>query len=257
MRARIIVSVTNDLVSDQRVHKVCTTLQEIGLDVLLVGRRLKESEEVQRSYQTYRMKLLFNSGPLFYATFNFRLFWFLLFQKHTLLLSNDLDTLLPNFIVSKLKRSVLIYDSHELFPEAPELQNRPFVKSIWEKLERFLLPKLQYAYTVCLSIADHYQKQYGLKMEVVRNVPFRKVKTEQNKKQKTLIYQGAINPGRGLELAIESLVYLNDYKLLIVGDGQGLDELKEFAEVKGVEQQLEFVGRVPYEELENLQVKLL
>ena len=88
-------------------------------------------------------------------------------------------------------------------------------------------------------------------MEVVRNVPFRKVKTEQDKKQKTLIYQGAINPGRGLELAIESLVYLNDYKLLIVGDGQGLDELKEFAEVKGVEQQLEFVGRVPYEEVEK------
>ena len=65
MSARIIVSVTNDLVSDQRVHKVCLTLQEIGLDVLLVGRRLKGSEEVQRSYQTYRMKLLFNSGPLF------------------------------------------------------------------------------------------------------------------------------------------------------------------------------------------------
>ena len=251
MSARIIVSVTNDLVSDQRVHKVCLTLQEIGLDVLLVGRRLKGSEEVQRSYQTYRMKLLFNSGPLFYAAFNFRLFWFLLFQKHTLLLSNDLDTLLPNFIVSKLKRSVLIYDSHELFPEAPELQNRPFVKSIWESLERFLLPKLQHTYTVCRSIADHYQKQYGLKMEVVRNVPFRKVKTEQDKKQKTLIYQGAINPGRGLELAIESLVYLNDYNLLVVGDGQGLDELKKLAEVKGVGQQVKFVGRVPYEELEK------
>ena len=251
MSARIIVSVTNDLVSDQRVHKVCLTLQEIGLDVLLVGRRLKGSEEVQRSYQTYRMKLLFNSGPLFYAAFNFRLFWFLLFQKHTLLLSNDLDTLLPNFIVSKLKRSVLIYDSHELFPEAPELQNRPFVKSIWENLERFLLPKLQHAYTVCRSIADHYQKQYGLKMEVVRNVPFLKVKTEQYKKQKTLIYQGAINPGRGLELAIESLVYLNDYNLLVVGDGQGLDELKKLAEVKGVGQQVKFVGRVPYEELEK------
>ena len=251
MRARIIVSVTNDLVSDQRVHKVCTTLQEIGLDVLLVGRRLKGSEEVQRPYQTYRMKLLFNSGPLFYVSFNFYLFWFLLFQKHTLLLSNDLDTLLPNFIASKLKRSLLIYDSHELFPEAPELQNRPFVKSIWENLERFLLPKLQYAYTVCQSIADHYQKQYGLKMEVVRNVPFQKVKKKQDKKQKTLIYQGAINPGRGLDLAIESLVYLNDYNMIIVGDGKGLDELKELAKVKGVEQQVEFVGRVPYQELEK------
>ena len=251
MRIRIIVSVTNDLVSDQRVHKVCKTLQEVGLDVLLVGRRFKGSEEVKRTYQTYRMKLLFNSGPLFYLEFNLRLFWFLLFQKHTLLLSNDLDTLLPNFIASKLKRSVLIYDSHELFPEAPELQKRPFVKSIWENLERFLLPQLKHAYTVCRSIADHYLKQYGLRMEVIRNVPFRKMKTEHEKKQKILIYQGVINPGRGLELAIESLVYLNDYKLLIVGGGYGLDELKKLAEVKGVDQQIEFVGRVPYEKLEK------
>lgn len=251
MRARIIVSVTNDLVSDQRVHKVCTTLQEIGLDVLLVGRRLKGSEEVQRSYKTYRMKLLFNSGPLFYVTFNLHLFCFLLFQKHTLLLSNDLDTLLPNFIASKLKKSVLIYDSHELFPEAPELQSRPFVKSIWENLERFLLPKLQHSYTVCRSIADHYQKQYGLKMEVVRNVPFHKVKTEQDKKQKLLIYQGAINPGRGLELAIESLLYLKDYNLLIIGDGQGLNELVELAKVNEVQHQVEFVGRIPFEKLDK------
>lgn len=249
MNARIIVSVTNDLVSDQRVHKVCTTLQEIGLDVLLVGRRLKGSEVVQRPYKTHRIKLLFNSGSLFYAEFNFRLFFFLLFKKHTFLLSNDLDTLLPNYLASRLKRSVLIYDSHELFPEAPELQNRPFVKSIWKKLERILLPKLQHSYTVCQSIANYYQKKYGLKMEVVRNVPFRKAKMVQDKKQKTLIYQGTINPGRGLELAIESLVYLNDYNLLIVGAGQGLNELKELAEVKGVEQQVEFVGRVPYKQL--------
>ena len=101
MNARIIVSVTNDLVSDQRVHKVCTTLQEIGLDVLLVGRRLKGSEVVQRPYKTHRIKLLFNSGSLFYAEFNFRLFFFLLFKKHTFLLSNDLDTLLPNYLAPR------------------------------------------------------------------------------------------------------------------------------------------------------------
>ncbi len=249
MSSRVIISVTNDLVSDQRVHKVCTTLQEMQLDVLLIGRILKGSEEVQRSYQTHRMRLLFNNGPLFYIEYNFRLFWFLLFQKHNFLLSNDLDTLLPNFIVSKLKRSVLIYDSHELFPEAPELQNRPFVKSIWEGLERFLLPKIRFTYTVCQSIADHYQLKYGLKMKVIRNVPFRKVKIVPNQKQKILIYQGAINIGRGLELAIDSLQYLEDYTLFIVGAGKGLNQLKKRAVKKGVEQQVEFVGRVPYEEL--------
>lgn len=249
MSGRIIVSVTNDLVSDQRVHKVCFTLQEMGLEVLLVGRKLKKSDPLDRTYQTHRMKLLFTDGPLFYAEYSFRLFWFLLFQKSALLLSNDLDTLLPNYMVSKLKGSELIYDSHELFPEAPELQNRPFVKSIWMSLERFLLPKLKHAYTVCQSIADYYQKRYGVQMKVVRNVPFRKADVSAKERTKTLIYQGAINPGRGLELAIDSLQYLSDYTLLIVGDGKGLQKLKKRAVEKGVGQQVEFVGRVPYQEL--------
>lgn len=249
MSARIIVSVTNDLVSDQRVHKVCFTLHEMGLEVLLVGRKLKKSEPLDRTYQTHRMKLLFTNGPLFYVEYSFRLFWFLLFQKSTLLLSNDLDTLLPNYMVSKLKRSELIYDSHELFPEAPELQNRPFIKSIWMGLERFLLPKLKHAYTVCQSISDYYQKRYGVQMKVVRNVPFRKTYISAEKRTKTLIYQGSINPGRGLELAIDSLQYLSDYTLLIVGDGKGLQKLKKRAVEKGVVNQVEFVGRVPYQEL--------
>lgn len=255
MSARIIVSVTNDLVSDQRVHKVCVTLQGMGLEVLLVGRKLKESESLKRVYQTHRMRLMFTKGPLFYAEYNFRLFWFLLLQKRALLLSNDMDTLLPNFMVSKLTGSELIYDSHELFPEAPELQNRPFVKSIWEGLESFLLPKLKHAYTVCQSIADYYNKQYGLQMKVLRNVPFRKVEAVVEKRANTLIYQGAINPGRGLELAIDSLQYLADYTLLVVGDGKGLQELKKRAEAKGVAQQAEFVGRVPYEELSEYTAK--
>lgn len=42
------------------------------------------------------------------------------------LLANDLDTLLPNYLVSRISKSKLVYDSHELFTELPELINRPF-----------------------------------------------------------------------------------------------------------------------------------
>jgi len=168
---RIVVSVTNDLVTDQRVYKVCKSLQKLGFDILLIGRQLKNSPPIERPYKTYRMRLLFNKGFLFYAEYNLRLFFKLLFTKKDILLSNDLDTLLPNYIISKLQKKKLVYDSHELFTEVPELINRPRVQNIWIGIEKRILPNLKICYTVCQSIADYYDKKYGTNFKVIRNLP--------------------------------------------------------------------------------------
>jgi len=63
---RIVISVTNDLTTDQRVEKTCEALSEIGYDVVLVGRKLKTSLPIQKNYKTVRFCLLFNKGFLFY-----------------------------------------------------------------------------------------------------------------------------------------------------------------------------------------------
>ena len=78
---RITVSVTNDLVTDQRVHKVCTTLMQSGYEVKLIGRMLPHSKPVNRPYQTKRMYLLFHRTMFFYVEYNIRLFLYLLFDK--------------------------------------------------------------------------------------------------------------------------------------------------------------------------------
>ena len=155
---KIIVSVTNDLTTDQRVSKICSSLTQNGFKVLLVGIKKKNSILIGREYKTKRISLFFNKGFLFYAEYNFRLFLFLFFSKKDILLSNDLDTLLANFIVSKIQQKKLAYDSHELFSEVPELVNRPFIKNFWLRLEKWLLPKLKNTYTVCKSIANIYNK---------------------------------------------------------------------------------------------------
>ena len=112
MSKKIILSTTNDISTDNRVHKVAMLLLELGYDVHWVGRLLPNSEPLNRPYETTRMRLLFKKGSLFYAEFQVRLFFFLLLNRSAVLLSNDLDTLMPNYLVSRLCNSELVYDSH-------------------------------------------------------------------------------------------------------------------------------------------------
>lgn len=257
---KAIVSVTNDLSTDQRVHKVCTTLHEMGFDVTLVGRRQKASKPLeQRAYKTHRMKLMFEKGAKFYAAFNIRLFLYLLFHKADVLVSNDLDTLLANHWAKKFKRkATLVYDSHEYFTEVPELVSRPKVQNYWRKIEQKCFPKLERIITVNQSIADMYEKDYGKKLKVVRNIPrlqpLENVKTrvdlELPEDKKIMILQGAwINVDRGGEEAVQAMQYLPNHYLLIVGGGDVIEELKCMVVELKLQDRIRIVGKVPYEEL--------
>ena len=152
-KQKIIVSVTNDLTTDQRADKICNTLTELGYDVLLIGRYFKSSRFIYRNYETKRFQLWFNKGPLFYANYNLRLFIFIFWYKPDLLWSNDLDSLPCNFLYAKFKKNVkLIFDSHEYFTEVPELISNPLKKWFWKMLERLMLPKLKNVLTTTLML---------------------------------------------------------------------------------------------------------
>jgi hypothetical protein len=156
----VILSVTNDILTDQRLHKVATSLMKIGLNPCIVGVKFKKSLDIEkRLYKTKRLSMLFKKGPFFYAEFNFRLFFYLLFSRSEILVANDLDTLVANYLAYKIKhvfgrRTKLVYDSHELFTELPELNGRQRTKSIWLSIEKKIMPKLKNMYTVCEPIAE-------------------------------------------------------------------------------------------------------
>ena len=260
MAQRILISVTSDLSTDQRVNRTATTLKEAGYRVLVIGRVLKTSTEVSpKRYRTLRFKLWAEKGPMFYALYNIRLFWFLLWHHADILMSNDLDTLPANFLAAKLKKIPLVYDSHEYFTGVPELVNRPKVQRFWKKLESYFLPRVDYAITVNESIAKLYKAEYDKEFNIIRNVPLITKPFLNNREtlrkelglpisKKIIILQGAgINIDRGAEELVSAMEYLSDYLLLIVGGGDVILNLKKIVGEKKLKDRVWFVAKQPIE----------
>ena len=274
---KVVMAVTNDLLTDRRVMRHAETLREAGCEVECIGKR--------------ELGVKARRGWRFYAEYNVRLMLRLLRTKADVVWANDTDTLAACTVAAKLKRKKLVMDAHELFPEVPELIGRERVKRVWEWIERRMMPRCDALLTVCQSIADYYKERYGVEMVVVRNV--RRVesgewrvesgewKVESGERRvesgewkvesgkwkvesgesadagessslKMLLYQGAVNKGRGVDWAIDALEWLEDCRLVVAGGGDLLEEMKAYAAKKPWAERIAFVGRLMPEELEGL-----
>ncbi|HEX4959046.1 MAG TPA: glycosyltransferase [Lacibacter sp.] len=222
--SRIIFTVTNDLNYDQRMIRICSSLVKNGYEVILAGRKMPGSPQLrQQPYQQKRLNCVFRKGFGFYAEYNIRLFFWLLFQKADALCAIDLDTILPVYFISKLKGSKRIYDAHELFCEMKEVVSRPSRYQFWKWVERITVPAFKYGYTVCGPIAREFETMYGVKYEVIRNVPLKIVHSPRSAVNssgngKFLLYQGAVNEGRSFETLIPAMKEVKA-PLHIYGDG--------------------------------------
>jgi glycosyltransferase involved in cell wall biosynthesis len=258
---RILISVSNDLVSDQRVARVCQSLTMAGYKVILIGCIKKKRQPLTCSYKTFRFNLFFKKHFIFYLEYNIRLFFTLLFRRADAQLCNDTDALPANYLAALFTHRPLIFDAHELFPEVPELIGRKLVKKTWENIENFIFPHLKYNYTVCHSIAKYYQQKYGTSFEVVRNIPpvipfhNSNEQVELIKEKKILLYQGAVNMGRGIDWIIKAMPYLNDCVLYICGDGDELEKMKLLSQKMKLTNKVIFTGRIPMEQLNQYTVK--
>lgn len=254
----ITVLVSNDLQHDQRVAKVCHTLLHLNYQITLVGRRLPESKEFNRPYEIKRFNLFFKRGALFYMALNLRFFIYLLTKKTDVILANDLDTLLPAFIVSRLRSKRLVYDSHEYFTEAEGLTGRAFQKNMWLTIERWIFPKLKDVYTVNDSIADIYKKLYRVNVKVVRNIPVLNPPTPLKSREelnlpsdkKIILLQGAyIDPDRGGVELVQAMQFVEETLLLIIGAGRDIDKIKSLIHELNLGNKISVLPKLPFDEL--------
>lgn len=248
-KKRIVFTVTNDLVTDQRMIRICNTLHHAGYQVTLVGRERPSSLPLSsHPFSQYRLVCKFQRGALFYLEFNLRLLFWLLSHAFDVYSAVDADTILPCTLVSIIKQKTLVFDAHEYFTEVPELTYKPIVKAIWQQVLNACVQKAKAAYTVGNELADLFSKQYGIPFRVIHNMPVKKQTTIGDKSSKIVFYQGDLNEGRGLEetiLACEGL----PVQLHIAGDGLHKQQLMELVAEHHLTQQVTFLGKVKPEEL--------
>ncbi len=248
----IVFAVTNDLNNDRRMHRICGSLQNAGYSVTLVGRKLKKSKpNLSKSFEQTRLTCFFTKGKLFYIEYNMRLFLYLMFKKTDIICAIDLDTIAPCAIVGKIRGKRLVYDAHEYFTEVPEVMERPVVQNIWKWVEKTFVPKMDVCYTVSTSLAELYEQIYHKRFLVIMNAPpLRQINVEQKQDDdKFILYQGALNKGRGLEILIESMKQL-PLRLLLAGEGDLSTYLRKLVKDSGLQDKVIFLGMLSPEELE-------
>jgi glycosyltransferase involved in cell wall biosynthesis len=251
----ILCTVTNDLTYDQRMQRICRSLVRAGYRVTLVGRERKGSRPLaDEPFRQVRLPCFFDAGKLFYLEYNLRLLTLLFSHPFDIVCAVDLDTILPAFLVSRLLGKPCVLDAHEYFTEAPEIIRRPLIKRIWETAAQAIIPHLKYAYTVGPALARLFEQRYGTPFRVIRNFPERKpLFTEMDRPTKPVIlYQGALNEGRGLQYAIQAMQSIDEAELWLAGEGDLSQELRQLARRMNMPQKVRFLGLVRPRELAKL-----
>lgn len=254
-KTSIIFIVINDLTYDQRMIRICKSLVKNNYDVLLVGRKLTKSIPLQsQPFQQKRLNCFFQKGKFFYLEYNLRLLFFLWKKKFDAVCAIDLDTILPAYYICNWRRKKLVYDAHEFFTEVPEVIERPLVKKIWEWVGKKTVPTCEYCYTVGYSLAEVLKDKYGTRFEVIRNMP------EFNDPEKInslaprpiILYQGALNVGRGLEEMLEAMTEIKDAELWIAGEGDLSGFLRKKTIQLQVENKVKFLGYLLPDDLRKI-----
>lgn len=249
-RRIIAYCMTSDFAFDQRMQRISSSLSKENISIVI--HRSKYLKELNTSTKLIDLQTRFKNGVLFYMFFNLKLLRKLWLINPDIVYSVDTDTLLATGIYKLFKRKITIYDSHEYFTEVPELTGKTFKKKLWTWVENTFVPKMDLCITVGDSLATIFTKNLNKSFITIRNIPLFINASNESKKENLLIYQGAINEGRGLHCAIDVMEYLEDYKLILVGDGDIKNELKHYVNKKYFNDRIEIRDVMLPQDLKHL-----
>ncbi len=281
MKNKILMILQSEFPPDIRLEKEITTLSRAGYKVLLFCNSYsKENEkefsfcEIKRLNAPFRLRKL-NKIINFPIIINPRFVFSLLFSAKSFnpdfIHAHDLPMMPFGLLLSKVLKKPIVSDMHENYPAALKtFQKKGILNFIFknyraaEILEKFCVKRADRVITV---IEENSQRLIGLGVEqekiyLVSNTvdlnTFAKKKVDDRIVKKyegrfILLYSGFVSPERGLDTVVMGMKYLKDKlpaaKLLIIGDGIIVPELRNIVVVNHLEGMVEFISWPGHENL--------
>ena len=281
---RICMLLNGEIKNDNRVIKMIRTLsQKSYVDLYYVNGDESDKFIFDKNVNLYSFN--YNSSlkrKLIQHTFFIWEFNFFFSQvmdtkvNYDYIWCNDLPTLNPGLKISKKLGAKLFYDSHEIYLETlnqffPRNSkgikkalfnlNLNLMRLIVRNFNKRVLPQVHTFITVNESLREYFIQKYSVQNStVIMNLPELKKskvgidsvdyrsKFNWDKESIILIYQGALNEGRGLRLLMELMQNIdNKFKLIVLGNGPLKQNLKDLLAPSN--QQVKFIDSVPIEQL--------
>lgn len=173
----VLMLLTNTYDPDPRVRREALTLIDMGYRVRLLawdrdGKSPKK--EVVEGVEVERVRLSSTHGRgtvqlFFYLVLYLRILWRGWKVPFQVVHCHDLDTLPIGFLLGKLKHKPIIYDAHECFLEMFEGRVHPWVIRILERLENFMLRRVDLLITVGEKLRRYFIERGARDTVVVGN----------------------------------------------------------------------------------------
>ena len=175
--------------------------------------------------------------------------------------AHDLNTLPLAARAARAADALLVYDSHEIYLE--RWQVTAAERRIWGPVERRLIGRADRMITVSERFADEFVRRYGIERPLVLlNCPdlpgslpagaaerLRQRAELGGSDEPIVLYQGMIQPERGLEDLVEAAKSLDRGVVVMMGWGVSTSRLRQSIDAAGLGDRVRLVDPVPLGEL--------
>jgi glycosyltransferase involved in cell wall biosynthesis len=261
----ICAAVVSDLSFDARVWKEVRSLRRVGYRVRLIGCAYELQQPRRWSsdgVDVFEVSLGSRAGSVSIAgraKTLLRLWLEIVRTPASAYHAHNIHVAPAAWLASRLRRSALVYDAHELYGESTDAGRLSRLSALVGGLvERFMVRRSDHVITTNPSRADHLKKRHGRSSIVVlANVPERRDHVEPldpgyPSDKPVVLYQGGIYARtRAFRQTIAALKMLDDAELVILGFGRedDLALIRRWAADEGVEERVHLLPPRPFDEL--------
>lgn len=213
------------------------------------SKNVSDSQKMSGSSFSFKTKIKNNrfrkmiTAFLNWAGFNCGVFFRGLILKPDIIYANDLDTLTVCFLLSRILKTKLIFDSHELWLYGNKYENSTDLHKWWWRLiQRKLIFIVDRIIVTTKYRSDVIKKQYNLnKVYVIQNCPtyvnvkscnFLRLEFNIPANNLIILYQGLLTRKRGIFSIVDVVENMNNVTTVFMGMGNDKLELKKYIDEK-------------------------